>query len=360
MEEKVKKISVVPFYREQAQNRFFGEGNCVERDNIYEPYRILKKELDREYFIGTDDIIPIEQADIVLFFAFDLKKMLTAARLKKKSVYFAFEPTVVDIMHEENVLGEIRNLLGNVMTWNDDLKKKPGFVKFFPPVASQAFIEKTAFSKKKFLVNISSNKTSEHPDELYTERRNAIRYFEKTIPNDFDLYGMGWSDIEYQSYRGEVENKQKTLKGYKYCLCYENMRNVRGLVSEKIFDCFFAGCIPIYLGADNIEEYIPKMCFVDFREFKSYEELENYLQHMTEKEYAIRLEAINQYIRSAQFQDFLGEGFAKNIQENILNLYPAPDRVCQIRAFIKLCKAYGFKQCMRVKSRLRRTMGCFK
>ena len=36
-----KSISIVPFYEGQLQNRFFGE-DAIGRDNVYEPYRILK------------------------------------------------------------------------------------------------------------------------------------------------------------------------------------------------------------------------------------------------------------------------------------------------------------------------------
>ncbi|WP_226896450.1 glycosyltransferase family 10 domain-containing protein [Poseidonibacter ostreae] len=58
-----------------------------------------------------------------------------------------------------------------------------------------------------------------------------------------------------------------------------------GYITEKIFDSFFAGCVPVYLGADNITEHIPKECFIDKREFDTYEKLYKYLKNMSDEEY---------------------------------------------------------------------------
>ena len=47
------------------------------------------------------------------------------------------------------------------------------------------------------------------------------------------------------------------------------------------FDAFVAGNIPIYWGADDIEDYIPKNCFIDRRNFSNHEKLyKKYLQRI--------------------------------------------------------------------------------
>ena len=338
-----KSISIVPFYEGQLQNRFFGE-DAIGRDNVYEPYRILKQILEEEYNIATCDIIPIQKADIVLFFARDYKKMWTAVSMQKKCAYVSFEPPVVDSLHEHVALEVLRDFLGNVMTWDDDLAEKKGFIKFYPPVASQPFIERRPFSQKKFMANISGNKRSIHPDELYTERINAIRYFEQHFPMGFDLYGVGWDVEEYPSYRGMVDNKQETLRDYKFSLCYDNMKNVKGMVSEKIFDCFFAKCIPVYLGTDNIDEYVPQDCFIDRRMFASYDELSLYLQNMTEEEYDRRLSQIESYLQSPSFHKFSGEHFAQNLSEQIRALSLPSNGGKKIEAALKFLGYYMLKK----------------
>ena len=39
------------------------------------------------------------------------------------------------------------------------------------------------------------------------------------------------------------------------------------------------------MGATNIEEYIPKNCFIDYNQFKNIEELYLYLKNMDDEEY---------------------------------------------------------------------------
>lgn len=46
------------------------------------------------------------------------------------------------------------------------------------------------------------------------------------------------------------------------------MRGEKGYITEKIFDCFFPGVIPIYWGAENVTDYIPQDTFIDRRNLK--------------------------------------------------------------------------------------------
>lgn len=47
-----KNISVIPFILISYKIKFLGEG-VVGRDNVYEPYRILKQTLEQEYNVST-------------------------------------------------------------------------------------------------------------------------------------------------------------------------------------------------------------------------------------------------------------------------------------------------------------------
>ena len=79
--------------------------------------------------------------------------------------------------------------------------------------------------------------------ELYSERRKAIAFLTRT--GEFDLYGLGWNGIA--SWRGEASGdaKMDALKNHKFTICYENMTNQRGYVSEKIIEAFAGGCVPV-------------------------------------------------------------------------------------------------------------------
>lgn len=173
-----------------------------------------------------------------------------------------------------------------------------------------------------------------HPEvrELYSERIQAIEFFEKSIPDSFSLYGRGWNKPKkrsiqerffgfktYTTYKGEVADKIEVLSHFKYCICFENLTNVNGFITEKIVDCFKARCVPIYWGADDITRYIPKTCFIDFRNFRNYRKLLTYLQALNESTYRKYIENIENLLADKKFiADWFEEGFAKFFSENVL------------------------------------------
>ena len=88
---------------------------------------------------------------------------------------------------------------------------------------------------------IACNKMSGYPLSLYQERLSTIEFFQNYYPHEFDLYGIGWPpSMEYQ---GTITTKTECLKRYKFCICYENTKDLDGYITEKIFDCFVAGCV---------------------------------------------------------------------------------------------------------------------
>ncbi|MCG2711224.1 MAG: glycosyltransferase family 10, partial [Candidatus Omnitrophica bacterium] len=214
-----------------------------------------------------------------------------------------------------------------VFTWNDKYVDGRKFIKIHWPQTRQfPSVPKIAFRDRKLLVNISMNKFLNHPRELYSARRVSIRYFERNQPDNFDLYGVGWNRpmnlLEkmlpftrqfYSSYRGTVQNKWDVLPRYRFSLCYENIRDETGWVTEKIFDCMRAGCVPIYWGAPNITEYVDPEAFIDRRKFESDSELEVFLLSITEKEYERFQEAMQDYLRSERFAKFMPPKYADTI-----------------------------------------------
>jgi len=61
------------------------------------------------------------------------------------------------------------------------------------------------------------------------------------------------------SYKGPSEDKLATLSKYKYSIVIENSLDY---MSEKLFDCFFAGTFPIYVGPDPREFGIPEFAAI--------------------------------------------------------------------------------------------------
>ena len=100
---------------------------------------------------------------------------------------------------------------------------------------------------------------------------------------------------------------------YRFSVCYENVRDEPGYVTEKIFDSLRCGCVPIYWGASNIYDYVDAGAFIDRRRFKNDLELDSYLSNITEREYEDFQNAIRAYLLSPRFTRFLPHAYADTI-----------------------------------------------
>jgi hypothetical protein len=179
------------------------------------------------------------------------------------------------------------------------------------------------FEAKKMLVSITSGKFASFAGSLYRERIKAIKHFQTSLPEQFDMFGHDWKRNTlfpgisphrlFPCYKGTVSSKHETMQKYKFSLCYENSSNVYGYVSEKIFDSMRCGCVPIYLGAPDIEKYVPKVCFIDRREFGSDQEVEQFILGTSKEKYASCLDAIKEFLSSASYLDRLPDRYAQRI-----------------------------------------------
>jgi hypothetical protein len=97
-------------------------------------------------------------------------------------------------------------------------------------------------------------------------------------------------------------------------------------LSEKLFDCFFAGCVPIYLGAPNVLETVPAAAFIDRRKFSSNEELHRYISTMSEDGYNRHLDAAREFLRSPAMRPYTAEGFVDNFLANFASGGDSPRR----------------------------------
>jgi hypothetical protein len=163
--------------------------------------------------------------------------------------------------------------------------------------------------------------------DRYATRLAAIDAFADRA--DFDLYGEGWNQRHaaisprqharaLRVYRGAVHDKLRTLGGYRFALAIENTR-FPGYVSEKLFDCLFAGTIPVYDGAPDALRYVPPEAFVDASLFTDYAALEQFLREMTEADAQHYLGAGQSFLRSPAFERFCGQTFARELVDTLDN-----------------------------------------
>ncbi len=239
-----------------------------------------------------------------------------------------------------------------ILTWNDDLVDDKRYFRIRWPLSFGPPATLVPFQDRKMLTMISGNKMSYHPSELYSERLRAARFFERQLGNQFDLYGTAWNRRRsfilspgsaktilfkpkfyldffsylrpFKSYRGEVVDKVATLSKYKFSICYENMGHVKGYITEKIFDCLAAGNVPIYLGADNIADYVPKECFIDKRDFPDYRDLLHFLKDMSAKRHDGYLAAARKFMLSERAAPWQHEQWGEDVGNLLVRLLNQP------------------------------------
>jgi hypothetical protein len=199
-----------------------------------------------------------------------------------------------------------------------------------------------------FCVLIASNKAllRPHPRNLHALRVETIRFFEAHAPELFTLWGPGWDKpavrpghwgrIEkrlnewmarlrpgarpFPSYRGVIEGpKREVLDRARFAICYENSQGSPGYLTEKIFDCFTSGCVPVYLGTTHAQPPIPADCYIDRAQFPDTASLLAFLRAVTPERHAAYRRAQADFLRSAAAQRFSNAHFCTFLCSRILS-----------------------------------------
>lgn len=317
---------------------FYKNGVFNEGSSTGSPYLIAARKLlaQKNITMNTIDIASDTptQKDVYMDvpYPWELKLWLRTIRNSKKSILFIVEPPIVNPF---NFMQVFHLFFSRVYTQNDDLIDNVKYFKFFLAKSTKDMkIRQISFKNKKLLILMNGNLSPFLPFRLlslstkqfYTERIKTIDFFDKKYPEDFCLYGKGWNRPQrfsirqrlfgyrkYKTYRGEFlsKDKYKLLSKFKFSICFENSET-SGYISEKIFDCFKARCVPIYLGAPNISDYISNKCFIDYRRFSSLQELVKFLNTIDEKTYYAYLREIEKFLLSKELlRRWSTETFAK-------------------------------------------------
>ncbi len=260
-----------------------------------------------------------EEVDKIVFFNIDpriIRRYDISRFPKERLVLFMWEPkTVLPQMYTD----QIHDCFSKVYTWDDSLVDNKSYFKFYYPVLRPQIDGIPPFNEKKLCALVASNLTSKDPYELYSHRKETIAYFEAVNEPGFEFYGRGWDPLEHPSYRGEAPEKLSTIKNYRFYICYENREKTQGYVTEKIFDCFAAGTVPIYWGASNISDFVPQDCFINRADFATLGELHNFISFMPEEVYNEYLLRAELFLKSPVAKKFSYETFGQAFYEAVVN-----------------------------------------
>lgn len=269
-------------------------------------------------------ILCYKQVDLIDTLRNKTKKILQQNPRNKKVLVMSEPPVVEPNMHRNK---NVHKWFDIILTRNNKLWDNKKYFPYYVPFTKWKINKDKTFQEKKFLTLINWNKWSFVPNELYSRREKAIRYYEKNN-KDFDLYWIRrnipnfkqrvfWYK-PYPSYKWSIDDKIEVLSNYKFNICFENMHNIDWYVTEKIRDSFQAKSIPVYRWANNITDYIPGKCFIDFRKFdKDFDKLTNYLENISEDEYNTYINQINKFMANHYYEERCDDGWAEHLTSNL-------------------------------------------
>jgi hypothetical protein len=332
------------FYDElNRDNRLFEQSDASIGDDLLVPFHELRRiAAEQGITVATTAVLQAEVIDAYLFIDMPATNnpVFCRAKSSKRPLYLIVAES--RLVRPQNYDPANLRHFRKIFTYDDSLVDGQKFIKLNYAFRLPETIPFDVAAKDKLCVMIAGNKFSGHAQELYGERLAAIRWFEENHPADFDLYGVGWEEgiigrrlpprltrrwrwlgrlgaQDRPSYRGRVERKRDVMGRYRFALCYENIKDVPGYITEKLFDAFFSGTVPVYRGADNVTDHIPAGCFVDLRHFADYEKLYAFLKSMQDEEYRTYLDNIERFLYSEKAYPFTSDCFAKTIIKELLD-----------------------------------------
>lgn len=354
------KILVRPCYPVGLKNKLFEPGD-VRANHHKSPYVQWKQEAKKQDIeIDTWDMYPLSEADLIIFQDIpQSKKEIIETKLAapKVPLILLLYESPLDRTH----FYEVKNhyLFDAVITFNYHLCDEKKYFQYYLPVGiPDAIPAFKAFQERKNVVMVNTNTYSgilaqrksglsglpligpylcgwkiplheviyQHQNNLYQRRRKVARLAGKYFPNLLDIYGYGWQGeatswihklIPNKPFIGALGrtafSKLETLSRYRFCLAFENIFGDYGYISEKIFDCFYAGVVPIYLGDENITSICPEEAFIDARHFKNDLELLQYVKNCSESNWYKMYESGQKFLASESIDRFQTKAFVQRI-----------------------------------------------
>lgn len=355
------RVAVVPYYRQWLNNQMFAADSNVNRGLMEPNLAWLQKCREAGIDIGTYDLQPVEQADVVIFFDLPTDKS-SVLDIKKRAPDAKYILVLYESPFERPHWFNERNHeeFDAVLTFNPHLWKKGGkYLRLFLPIGMPPDVmTEIPFEERRPCVMVNTNfyfglraqsrpwQITNHHRSLwkagwryglrdclqtrrglfYQGRRDIARAAEQFPGELLDVYGSNWNgrnsgwyyrffpDAPYNAARGTFNaDKLTLLSQYRFVIAYENFVSDVGYISEKIFDAFHAGAVPIYLGDAEVEKSIDSECFVDARRFRSPRAVLEFVRDCNRTEWEKLRAAGQRYLKSEQIRWFQPEHFAKTM-----------------------------------------------
>lgn len=322
----------------RSNNSMFAEEDGAHRFNpTHVPRSLRKALLEQGVELNTSDM---NQGRDIAFDLFFEGREFAEDGVPKYLVALE-NPSINPLNADRDYCSRFRK----VFAWDKRLYDLPNVVPIMYPhhivtEETPAFAERRIFS---CLINANKLFRDPPPNDLYQERLNTIRWYERHAPEHFELYGLGWGKPApaytpwgklrrsiasfrakafghppFPSYRGEVRDKREVMRHSKYSYCYENTRGPDNYITEKIFDSLMSGCVPVYWGPENVREHIPAECFIDRGTFGDTVAVHDYLLSLSAERHAQYQRDIARFLKSDVAKKFAVDHFADVVSATVI------------------------------------------
>jgi hypothetical protein len=238
----------------------------------------LQEELSNRLSADSEENLPSKSNNVLLCTDFDLR--ILTRRLRYLSQYthkvlLRFEPEVVNPLGYTKIF---ESKFDAIIRVGRPISEAEFALPWPQPSLKFAEVQGIGERVQNEFPIINANKISLIPGELYSLRRHLAQHIPGVV-----LFGNGWGSpfrhrlrpllvaalvalvagkfrlsgmkhwfSKYPNWRGSAEDKQLTLSQFKSALVIENSRD---FLSEKLFDAWSAGCIPVYVGLEDLSSF---------------------------------------------------------------------------------------------------------
>lgn len=316
-----------------------------------------RKASEAKILLATSDVLPTKEADVAIYFA-QPESPAEVVGLKQKypnltTIFVTYE-TALGARYVFNP----RNHRGfdAVITYKRNLVDDERYL-YLPPRAPyrHRIKEGLPFEQRRVACLVGTNRKMTHRSGVFTMRKGwhfsfrdwfdyvfcpgqLIGYRSRVASacaqftsREFDIYGEGWELLPETRplFQGvPAESILEYAGNYRYSFAFENHGGDSSLISERIWDALWGDTVPVYMGHKGIDEFVPRDCFVDARQFDSPKEMLGWLVRAPKETWSKYRVAGREFIRSEAVEEFLPECFAENFLRQVISTVSDSRRSC--------------------------------
>lgn len=316
---------------------------------------VYKRALAQNIVLGTYDVLPIADADIVLYMALPQSSHEVTEQKRKypglKAIFAYIETSLGSryVFNAQNHRG-----FDAVLSYNDRIVDN---LTYFPMRPHAYFRDRIRtglpFEQRRVGCLVGTNRKLRYRSGLFTMRSGWKFSFRDWIDyafcpgqlisyrshvgsactqyeaGTFDIFGEGWEMLPQTRhiFRGvPTESTLNYVGNYRYYFAFENHTGEGTLISERIWDALWGDAVPVYRGNNNLHRYVPRECFIDAAQFEDPTEMLNWLCNLSKDAWSKYREAGRDFIRSEAIERFLPDAFAEDFLRPITAIAEATNQ----------------------------------